>query len=161
MENKLRFAKTLKIASVAMDKSPDPDQLAVYWEFLKEYPIEQIEGAMMHCIKNNRWFPKICEIISLIEPAERSIESEAIDEWDNVVRMLSDSRSARSSNPMTESVVKDIGGYVHLGKIDQSKLVWAQKEFVQRYTMRTEYSVAPMERIGALQGIDQILERLH
>lgn len=162
MDNKQTLVQAMTVAAVATGKELTQEVFTVYWELLQEYPIEDVDAAFRHLAKTSKWFPKVAEIIDQITPAEPDTEQVAIAEWDSVVLMLKDSRNARSSNPITERVVKDLGGYWHLGNLSMDELKWQQREFVRRYVMHEDTTVAPIHRrLGETRGparIGQIVD---
>ena len=149
MDTKQRFANAMKTASMAMDKPLDAERIRIYWNYLSEYPIEDVESAFSHCIKRNNWFPKIAELIELMAPKDETPDQEAIREWDRAVLLLRDSRNAVSQNPIAERVVSDLGGWLSLGRKTTDELVWVQKEFVRRYVSGVETNIAPIRRVGS------------
>ena len=159
MDTKQRFANAMKTASMAMDKPLDAERIRIYWEYLSAYPIDDVEAAFSHCIANNNWFPKVAELIELMQPKKATVEQEAVAEWDSVMLALRNSGNAKSPNPVTERVVYDLGGWVPLGRKSFDELVWVQKEFVRRYVAGVETSIAPIKRLGSGR-IDSLLPDL-
>ena len=62
---------TLKIAfrEPPMEKKLESAQARLYFEYLSYYPIEKVTQAVDRAIKELKWFPKIAELIDLMNPA--------------------------------------------------------------------------------------------
>lgn len=154
--DKLRFAKAMMMCATATDYVLSDEKISVYWNFLKDFPDDDIETAFLHSARTLKWFPKVSEVIELMTPKVETPEQEAIREWDRVVLALRNSGNAKSSNLLTERVVFDLGGWVPLGRKSFDNLVWVQKEFVRRYVAGVETNISPINQLGSGR-IDSIL----
>jgi len=52
-----------------MEKKLENAQARLYFEYLSYYPIEKVTQAVDRAIKELKWFPKIAELIDLMNPA--------------------------------------------------------------------------------------------
>ena len=65
-QKRVRFTKGLAKLRAAFQTELSDDTIAVYWEDLQNFKIEQIEEAFDDCRRNCKFFPRIAEIIETI-----------------------------------------------------------------------------------------------
>ena len=72
--DKKDFAELMKIMFVAYGKDPQKDRMAVYYEFLKEFPIRELEQTVRSLIKTSKTVPTIEEITDAMYPIPNEAE---------------------------------------------------------------------------------------
>ena len=122
-------------------------RLLMMFEDLAEFSLDQIATALREHRRACKWFPKVSEIIERIRP---DTGESAVLAWSEVPRLLRNSRAARSEDPITEQVVRDLGGWIALGQKTAAELVWVEKEFVNRYAILADHGVDAAERVPQL-----------
>ncbi|MGI9353600.1 MAG: DUF6475 domain-containing protein [Rhizobiaceae bacterium] len=141
-----RFGEAFVICATVHDKQITPELIEAYYSALSDIPIDLIEKAFAYNIQHSKFFPKPSEIREVAMPKAAEPSEMAAAQWDDVMVRLRDSRNAKSPDPVTEAVVKDLGGWIYLGQREQDKLVWIQKEFERRYVTYTETGTAVVDR---------------
>lgn len=125
-------------------------RLALMFDDLREFSIEQVAEALREHRKSCKWFPKTSELVERMRPNN---EQAALVAWAAVLPLLRDSRNAFSADPITERVVQDLGGWTRIAHTDQDKLVWTEKEFVRRYQIYAEHGTDTRLLLGRRQGL--------
>jgi hypothetical protein len=151
IEDKKAFFTLVAMTAEAYDVTNiSKGRLALMFDDLQDYSIEQIAAAFREHRQACKWFPKVSELIERMTP---NTEQVAMVSWAEVLPLLRDSRNAKSPDPVTERVIQDLGGWVRLGQQTSDQLVWTAKEFAQRYAMYAEHG-SDMPRIaGPRKGL--------
>jgi hypothetical protein len=148
--DKAKFYALIAVTAEAFDTPVlSKARLALMFEDLAEFSLDQIADALRQHRRSCKWFPKVSEIIERIRP---DTAASAVLAWAEVPRLLRNSRAAQSSNPITEQVVRDLGGWIALGMKSAAELVWVEKEFVGRYEIHAEHGVDAAEKVPQLTG---------
>lgn len=124
-------------------------RLVMMFDDLSEYRVDEIAAALKAHRKTCKWFPKVSEIIERIRPDNAQA---AMLAWSTMLPLLRNSRAARSSDPLTEAVVRDLGGWIALGQKSAAELVWVEKEFARRYETYAEHGVDAAEKVPQIAG---------
>jgi hypothetical protein len=145
IEDKKAFFTLVAMTAEAYDVTNiSKGRLALMFDDLQDYSIEQIAAAFREHRRACKWFPKVSELIERMTP---NTEQVAMVAWAEVLPLLRDSRNAKSPDAVTERVIQDLGGWVRLGQQTSDQLVWTAKEFAQRYAMYAEHG-SDMPRIS-------------
>jgi hypothetical protein len=132
------FGETLISMGELYDRKISPTLAEMYFRDLAEYPLEEVLATFETHRKDpdrGRFFPKIAD---LMDKLECSSDEAGLVAWVEVRRLMSNSRAAKSADPVAEYVVQELGGWLRLGQTPEEKLVWVEKEFVKRYVMHSE-----------------------
>ena len=106
----------------------------VWVKVLKEYPAQKIMNACIECIRTKKFFPRVSEMIELIEG---NIESEAELAWLLLKEKMDKYGYYKSvsfpENPVIGAVVEAIGGWMPMFDIKVDEEKWVRKDFVKMY----------------------------
>jgi hypothetical protein len=148
MSTKL-FAKTLAAAGVIHNREVSEFLIDVYIEALKGYDISDCTKALSRLIKTSKFMPKPADIIEVLEG---DTHGQALTAWPEVERLARNSSEAVSRDPITESVVLEMGGWSRFGRAQYSEYPFLQREFIDRYktykTSPTLLEKVKREQIG-------------
>jgi hypothetical protein len=151
--DKGRFAQALVAMGEMFDKDVSQALAVMYFDDLAPYSIDQVLGAMTAHRKDaarGRWFPKVADLVAKLQPTQGEA---ALLAWTEVPLQLRNSRAACSSNPITERVIQDLGGWPALGLKTTSELVWVEKEFARRYQTYAEHGTEVQALPGPRNGL--------
>jgi hypothetical protein len=129
MSTKL-FAKTLAAAGVIHNREVSEFLIDVYLEALKGYDISDCTQALNRLIKTSKFMPKPADIL---EALEGDTHAQALTAWPEVERLARNSSEAESNDPITQSVVLEMGGWSRFGRAQYSEYPFLQREFIDRY----------------------------
>lgn len=146
-EDRKRFAEIMTFMGEVYDKTFTAERLRAWFDLLQDHAIEDIELAARDHMRASRFMPTPAELIDRMQP---NTEQTAALAWVEVPRLLRNSRAARSEDPITERVVRDLGGWIALGQKTAAELVWVEKEFVNRYGIYAEHGVDAAEKVPQL-----------
>jgi len=166
-EDKLAFATLLTGISELYGKDMSKSLMQIYFDMLSVHDIAAVRAAFQSHVRDperGQYFPKPADIIDKINGTSRE---GAMAAWPEVLRLATNSRSARSEDPVTEQVVRDMGGWRRFGMSDAKELGWMQREFLERYASFTRHEgnqalAAPADnsrRIGKLVSISAFGDR--
>lgn len=155
-DDRIPFAELLAMVSEIYSREVSREKARAWFALLRDHDIGRVREAFMAHMRDpdqGRFMPTPAHILGKLTP---DAGQEALVEWAKVLPLLSNSRRARSENPIVERVVADLGGWVRLGMTPQDKLVWVEKEFARRYAMYAELGVDLPQRIGHRGGLQRI-----
>jgi hypothetical protein len=107
-------------------------KMELYFQALKEFPIEHIETAAM-CLIKNRVFaslPKPAEIIAAI-PGREAQDALPLTAWGSVMAGLESGREPE--DPQTREAIRRVGGWHWLQQQSYDELHWIEKRFIEHY----------------------------
>jgi len=152
MDKKL-FLKSLNSLESAFGEKLNEDRAKIYWDILKGYSDIGIKKAVVRSIRELKFFPKISEIIEMIEG---KIEDEAEIAWLVLKRKIESYGGYRSvsfpNNPAIGSVVEALGGWIGICDVTVAEEKWVKKEFIKLYPIMKKKNNHP----GQLPGIFEI-----
>ena len=136
MDKKL-FLKSLNSLESAFDEKLSEDRVKIYWNILKGYSDEEMKKATVGSIRELKFFPKISEIIEIIEG---SSEDEAELAWLCFKNKLETKGAYLSVSfpqyPAIGSVVEALGGWVKMAEMTFKEEKWVKKEFLKLYQQK-------------------------
>ncbi len=124
----------------------------IYWNMLNKYDDKTIKEATIECVRGLKYFPKISEIIELIEGSQADEPELAYLEFRKV---LDDKGSYMSVSfpkyPAIPAVVEALGGWIRISDtlIDDEK--WLKKDFIKLYNIMKRQGDYPKELIGRFE----------
>lgn len=150
-DDKREFFTLIAVTAEAYDMpNLSKARLAMMFEDLREYSIDQVAAALRAHRLACKWFPKVSELVERLQPKTDQV---AMVAWAALLPLLRDSRHAVSADPVTERVVQDLGGWLRLGHAAQDQLVWTEKEFVKRYQIYAEHGTDTQALMAPRQGL--------
>jgi len=119
----------------------------IYWSKLKDMPDKIFEFAVEKAIESLNDFPTIHQVkeFSQLDTAE----ADALDAWAEVVEQVGGVGfygTPKFSNPMTDQVVKSIGGWPLMCATETSKMGIQREAFIKAFRAfrRREAEIAPL-----------------
>ncbi len=139
-----RLAELVAMLGEMYDKQVSVERMTLWFRVLEDYEIDAIEQAAIEHMRESRFMPTPADLIDRLKPKR---EEQAVLAWAEVPRLLRNSRAAKSSDPITEKVISDLGGWIALGQKTEKELVWVQKEFADRYQIYAQRGVDAAESL--------------
>lgn len=121
-----------------------------YWMVLCDMSDEEFVGSIKAILSGRKFasFPKPAEILDFAKP---DIESIATLAWGDVERAIYKAGKYSSVNfldPVVNSVIDALGGWVWLCSQDISEMKWVRKEFPKLYEIHSKLETHPTHLIG-------------
>lgn len=155
----LRFGEMMFKLGSTFGRAVDAMTIEAFRGALADLDMDEVIAAGEQWVRTGRKFPVPVELREL---TGGSREAEAQEAWEEVLRLASNSRAAKHSDPVAEECVRQLGGWIALGQRDPEQLrVWTRKEFLALYATgaprrEVEHQLAagsPMaELVGAVAG---------
>lgn len=124
----------------------------VWAKVLGNYPAQKIIDACIECIKTKKFFPRVSEMIVLIEG---DIESEAELAWLLLKEKMDKVGYYKSvsfpENLVIGAVVEAMGGWLKMFDITVDGEVWVKKEFIKMYPILKKKGIYPDRLIGRFE----------
>lgn len=139
-----RFLELVTMLGEVYDKPVSKERLTIWFKVLSDYSIEEVERAAIAHMRESRFMPTPADLIDRMRP---NLADTAELAWVEVPKLLRNSRAAKSSDPITEKVIQDMGGWSTLGQKSSAELVWVQKAFVDRYQVYASHGVDVADRV--------------
>lgn len=151
MDKKL-FLKSLNSLESAFGEKVSEDRAKIYWDILKGYSDLNIKKAVIRSIRELKFFPKIYEIVEMIEG---NIEDEAEIAWLVLKEKIERSGAYMSisfyNNPVIGSVVEAMGGWVKICDTTIEEEKWVKKEFIKLYPIMKKKNNHPEQLPGIFE----------
>jgi hypothetical protein len=142
-QNKIEFAKVMYGLAGNFGGEVSRDDLALRFEVLKEYSLDEIKQAGIWLLKKrDRTFPAVPttkEIIDVIEYANNpqlTPKAKAHEQCDIVLKYFNHYGSACDhtfKDPSTKYLMENRWSLYQLGRMNESDLRWWRKNFVESY----------------------------
>ena len=139
--DEMQFAEAMTMLAVVFDKEITKTLAKVYFNTLIKYDINQVQKAVTDHIAKGRFFPKPIELVELINKGKPTLEDKALTAWMAVAKQVNDCGSYRKpefSNPYIKTVIDSIGGWRHICPLDDKKMSFKKKEFIDGYASLTK-----------------------
>ena len=130
------------------------DLAEIYWEALKDFGLEDIKRAFVvhyRQVEEGRFFPKIADLIRLLEG---SPESRALIAWtcvDSTMGRVGHYQSVIFDDKLIHAVIEDMGGWIKLCEQPLKDLSFIASDFQKRY--RAYIARLPLRHPRYLVGI--------
>ena len=151
MDKKL-FLKSLNSLESAFGEKVSGARAKIYWDILKSYSDVEIKKAVVKAIRELKFFPKISEIIEIIEGR---IEDEAELAWLNFIDKLETEGSYLSvifpKYPAIGATIEVMGGWVKVSDMTVNEEKWVKKEFIKLYPIMKGRGNYPDKLIGRFE----------
>lgn len=158
-----RFKLIMRGLFVIYSKQNDAEIVKIYWGLMKDYDIQAIEAAFKKYVISDEkceFFPKPGQIIKLITGSEKADEThEAHEKWAEIIESVKSGRYEIADDSVYEAV-RQIGGLRAIGMINEDRLDWKKREFIERYldildrNKRKLMLGAPISEITSLNRIE-------
>lgn len=130
MNDNQKFAEVLLAAGLVFNKDVGEALVKIYLKALEPHSPVECAAALERLIKTSKFMPKPGDILELLEG---DTHGQALAAWPEVERLATNSAEAMSQNPVTETVVREMGGWVRFGKAEYREYPFLQREFLERY----------------------------
>ena len=151
MDKKL-FLKSLNSLESAFSEKVSEDRAKIYWDILKGYSDLEIKRAIIGSLRKLKFFPKISEIIEMIEG---NIEDEAEIAWlilkEKIERYDGYISVSFPENPVIGSVVEALGGWIKICDTTIKEEKWVKKEFIKLYPIMKKKNNHPEQLSGIFE----------
>lgn len=151
MDKKL-FLQSLNSLESAFNEKVREDRAKIYWDILKGYSDLGIKKAVVKSIRELKFFPKISEIIEMIEG---NIEDEAEIAWlilkEKIERYDGYISVSFPKNPVIGSVVEALGGWIKICDTTIKEEKWVKKEFIKLYPIMKKKNNHPEKLSGIFE----------
>jgi len=150
--NKKTFSGMIEILEASYKEKINKETSKIYWDMLKNYDDKIIKETTIRCIKELKYFPKISEIIEMIEG---NSTDEAELAWlyllDKIEYIGHYQSVSFPDYPAIGAVVEAMGGWLEICdmKIDEEK--WVKKEFIKLYPIMKKRGDYPDKLIGQFE----------
>lgn len=131
-----RFAKALSALAEYYGRELSEGVIALYWQGLQQYPIDDIESAIGRHLQNpdtGQWMPKIADIVRMIDGTTQSAAAMA---WAKVMRAVGSVGQFQSlafDDALIHLAIDDLGGWPKLCQTAEAELPFLQKRFETNY----------------------------
>lgn len=136
MNPETRFAKALAALAEYYGRELSEGVIALYWQGLQQYPIDEIEAAIGRHLQNpdsGQWMPKIADIVRMIDGTTQGAAALA---WAKVMRAVGavgQYQSLAFDDAVIHLTVDDLGGWPKLCQVAEQELPFLQKRFETSY----------------------------
>ena len=146
------FLKSLNSLESAFGEKISEDRAKIYWDMLKGYSDIEIKKAVVGSIRVLKFFPKISEIIEMIEG---NIEDETEIAWlilkEKIERYDGYISVSFPENPVIGSVVEALGGWIKICDTPVKEEKWVKKEFIKLYSIMKKKNNHPKQLSGIFE----------
>jgi len=143
------FTQAIKSLEVSFSKKMTQEEIEIYWEMLKGYEDKDIKNAVIKCIKELTFFPRIADII---RPIEGDTREETELAWLYLKEKIEDDGYYSSVSfpkyPAVGAVVEALGGWLRINDMKENEETWIKKEFTVLYPILKKNGEYPKELAG-------------
>jgi hypothetical protein len=143
------FTIAMQTLAVAFEKEATEDLYEVYWQALKDLPLDAVLYAAREALKTSEWMPKPASLRRLA--GEVGPDHRAAIAWQAVRKAINQHGTYCSvdfSDPVINATIRNLGGWTELGMKDEKDFdVWTRKEFERIYV--AIYSTGVTEEASA------------
>ena len=112
----------------------NPNFIDLYYQFLKNYPKDDVIRAFKTHTATSKFFPKINELLELIEGNPESKAMQAFSQLAKAVKSLGAYSSIKFTDPVLNKTVLDLGGWTQICQTPDSNWSYLQHRFIKQYT---------------------------
>jgi len=130
------FTIAMQTLAVAFDKEATEDLYEVYWQALKDLPLEAFQRACGAALRTSEWMPRPAHLRKLT--GEVGPEHRATVAWEAVRTAIGQHGTYKSvdfSDPVINATIRNMtGGWTELGRREAKDFdIWGRKEFERIY----------------------------
>ncbi len=125
----------------------------IYWQALRDLTPDEFTVGVARAVRESVFFPKPAELLNYAGVGEAHKRLLAANAWE-VVRAAMDKYDYTSSvdfGPLTNAVVRNLGGWIWLCARDRKDLTFDRKRFEELHLMLAESRIDP-RRAAPLKG---------
>lgn len=108
-----RFSQLVLAMAATFSKPADSAMLLGYWIGLEDLPVDQIETAIVRCMRSSEYLPTVAQIRSAVAGPAASPKLRAASQWPNAVAWARHSGrflDHEGDDPITRKVVEVMSG---------------------------------------------------
>lgn len=157
MMDKKEFANIMKYLAVAYGKEINQDTLVVWYQFFKDYSIEEFKNGVVKAINELAFMPSIAQIKSLINETRVDKITKPEDAWLNLLKIIHKYGSYREEDAYKEmdETTKEVVDFLGYQNICMSEdQTWNRKDFISQYEKRTSEKVKDINNFQKLTTND-------
>lgn len=120
----------------------------LFFNALKDYPIETIRDAFNIHVRQSVFFPKPADIIRIVENGTAEERARLI--WGALIKCLENHAywdSVEFPEEVGELIDQLFGGWIKLSELTYEGLKWAEKRFVEHLRMRLERGLSGKTKV--------------
>jgi hypothetical protein len=137
-DHKFEFAKAIEGLGVIYGKEITDVLLRVYWDVLKDVPIEQFKSAVAAHIALEKWFPKPCELRG---PGETAIAMRAWDSAITACQQYGSYRTVDFEDHAVNATIRYLGGWARFCSMSDAVEDFWRKDFLRAYQQMRRHGV--------------------
>lgn len=144
------FLQLMAVLFEMYDRQPTKVLLEGYYMVLQDMSNDEFSASVKSILQSRKFasLPKPAEILDYAKP---DIESIATLAWGDVERAIYKAGKYASltfEDPVVNSVIDALGGWVWLCSQDVSEMKWVRKEFPKLYGIHSKLETHPTHLIG-------------
>jgi hypothetical protein len=146
-----KFAGLMAMLDENYNQQSSKMKMELYFNAFESYDIDLIERVIYQAIRSLKFFPKIAELLELIEGDKCS---RSLSAWLLVLEALEQSgtyQSVKFDDPLIHFAIERMGGWLKLADFKGEDLVWAERQFRELYSLgesKVEYLEVPEHLAG-------------
>lgn len=161
--DKPAFARLMVGLGEYYGKDQSKQVLSIYWKALEQYDLDAVDAACRAHISNpdsGQWFPKIADLVRLIDGGTNDRALLAWTKVDQAVRRIGTFQSVCFDDGLIHVALQDMGGWQAFGNKTEDEWPFIAKEFQQRYRALAARPVQPPHVPMLIGGADAHNARL-
>lgn len=131
------FSEIMKILSVNSGRNLDITDLEIWFKLLSRWSLQDIKRASFRHMEESKYMPTMHDFINHIEGTkENNAEIEASNQLDLIIKSISKYGAYQAvlfADPHTQSVLKDLGGWIAICRKTNDEMMWFRKDFLTSY----------------------------
>jgi len=137
------FAKAMYGLGLMVDKDLSKDAVDVWWQILKEYPIESVRESITHYLKTAKYkrMPMPGELIEHIKGPQIAIEDKAELAWADImseIRRIGSYGTPCITDRTSANLMRGRFSWKSLCAMTERELAFTRKEFINVYNARSK-----------------------
>lgn len=106
-----------------------PERLKMWWAQLKEFDYAEVATSVALCMRTCKFFPRLADIFEFLTPSRKE---DAQSAWGEL--LISLRHSSDGEDPVTQKVVRMLGGVRRLAMMNEDDLKFKEKKFIELYS---------------------------
>lgn len=132
-KNKTEFALIFSGTCEAYGKEATKTLAELYFNSLRDFPMEKVKESFNRHIRESKFFPKVSELIELLEGNK---EEKALIAWTtfrDTIRHQGGDRSVIFTDPKITWIIKSYGGWIKVCEMETKDLDFMRLGFLKAY----------------------------
>ena len=150
--NKNTFLKSMSVLESAFKEKMSKGAINIYWSRLKNYDDKTFKEAVIRCVDESDYFPRVHTLKKLIEG---TTEEEAELALKCLLDKIDDEGYYNSISfpkyPAIGLIVERCGGWARVCDMTVIELEWFKKDFIRLYPIMKKWGDYPKELAGQFE----------